>query len=129
MNEKELKTKVNEYFEKYMMVSFDKFLENFNESLEWCRYKDKEIERLNNVIDELEIQLNSRVEIIEEDKKIKKLPYYSLKRIQKAKSKDEWREERIKLLEIIVDDYYKKINEIIDEVNKNKLLKILGGEE
>ena len=47
MSEKELKAKVDEYFEKYMCVSFDKFLENFKEAEEWYRYKDKEIKRLN----------------------------------------------------------------------------------
>jgi len=51
----------------------------------------------------------------EEEKKIpEKLPYYSLEKIQEAKNKDEWREERISLLEKRVSDYHIKINEIID---------------
>jgi len=59
--------------------------------------------------------LNEEVKILEEEKKIpEKLPYYSLEKIQKAKNKDEWREERISLLEKRIDDYHNKINEIID---------------
>ena len=59
--------------------------------------------------------LNSEVEIIEEEKKIpEKLPYYSLEKIQKAKNKDEWREERISLLEKRVEDLHIKMNELLD---------------
>ena len=53
--------------------------------------------------------------IIEEEKKIpEKLPYYSLEKIQKAKSKDEWCEERISLLEKRVEDLHIKMNELLD---------------
>ena len=64
--------------------------------------------------------LNDEVEIIEEDKKIEKLPYYSLEKIQKSKNKDEWHENRLELLEKRINDYHNKINELIDEVNKLK---------
>lgn len=64
--------------------------------------------------------LNDKVEIIEEDKKIKKLPYYSLEKIQKAPTKDIWFDERVSLLEKRVNDYHNKINELIDEVNALK---------
>lgn len=62
--------------------------------------------------------LNEKVEIldkIEEEKKIpKKLPYYSMEKIQKAKNKDEWLEERIKLLEKRVSDLHIKMNDLLD---------------
>ena len=64
--------------------------------------------------------LNDEVEVIEEDKKIEKLPYYSLERIQKAPTKDTWFDERITLLEQRINDYHEVINELIDEVNKLK---------
>ena len=60
------------------------------------------------------------VEIIEEPKKIEKLPYYSLEKIQKSKNKDEWYENRLKLLEKRINDYHDKFNELIDEINNLK---------
>lgn len=51
---------------------------------------------------------------IEEKKIPKKLPYYSLEKIQKAKNKDEWLEERISLLEKRVEDLHIKMNELLD---------------
>ena len=65
-----------------------------------------------------EEELNYGVHIIKEDNKIEKLPYYSLEKIQKAKNKDEWREERISLLEKRIDDYHNKLNEIIEVLNE-----------
>ena len=70
--------------------------------------------------DEIVEFLNDYVEIIEEPKKIEKLPYYSLKKIQKSKSKDEWYEKRLELLEKRINDYHNKINELIDEINNLK---------
>lgn len=67
--------------------------------------------------------LNKKVEVLdllEEQKKIEKLSYYSLKKIQKSKNKDEWYENRLELLEKRINDYHNKINELIDEVNKLK---------
>ena len=64
--------------------------------------------------------LNDEVEIIKEDKKIEKLPYYSLEKIQKSKNKDEYYENRLKLLEKRINDYHNKINELIDEINNLK---------
>lgn len=59
--------------------------------------------------------LNTKVEILEEEKKIpEKLPYYSMEKIQKAKNKDEWREERITLLEKRVNDLHIEMNDLID---------------
>jgi hypothetical protein len=61
------------------------------------------------------MNLDKEVEIIEEEKKIpEKLPYYSLEKIQKAKNKDEWREERISLLEKRVNDLHIKMNDLLD---------------
>jgi hypothetical protein len=62
----------------------------------------------------LAFYLDLQVEIIEEKEIPEKLPYYSIEKIQKAKNKDEWQEERITLLEKRVDDLHIKINEIID---------------
>jgi hypothetical protein len=69
--------------------------------------------------------LNKEIEIIadeepQEHKIPDKLPYYSLEKIQKAKNKDEWREERISLLEKRIDDYHNKINEILDYLEETK---------
>lgn len=64
--------------------------------------------------------INNEVEIIEEPKKIEKLPYYSLEKIQKSKNKDEWYENRLELLEKRINDYHNKINESIDEINNLK---------
>ena len=64
--------------------------------------------------------LNDEIEIIEEPKKIEKLPCYSLVKIQKSKSKDELDENRLKLLEKRINDYHNKINELIDEINNLK---------
>lgn len=66
------------------------------------------------------IDLLDEVEIIEEPKKIEKLPYYSLEKIQKSKSKDKWYENRLELLEKRINDYHNKINELIDEINNLK---------
>ena len=72
-----------------------------------------------NEINSLEV-LNNEVEIIEEPKKIEKLPYYSLEKIQKSKNKDEQYENRLKLLEKRINDYHNKTNELIDEINNLK---------
>ena len=53
-------------------------------------------------------------EVVEEKKIPEKLPYYSLEKIQKAKNKDEWREERISLLEKRVEDLHIKMNDLLD---------------
>lgn len=90
----------------------------FIETAEWGDYKADDCCRLSDfrLID----CLNDYVEIIEEPKKIEKLPYYSLEEIQKSKSKDEWYENRLKLLEKRINDYHNKTNELIDEINKLK---------
>lgn len=65
--------------------------------------------------EETKIFLNGIVEILEEQKKIpEKLPYYSMEKIQKAKNKDEWHEERISLLEKRVNDLHIKMNDLLD---------------
>lgn len=48
--EKKLKAKVDEYFEKYWSVSFDKFLENWEEMEEWLKHYEKEIEKLKVIV-------------------------------------------------------------------------------
>lgn len=48
---------------------------------------------------------------------IKKIPYYSLEKINNAKNLSERREERLALLEKRVDDIHSKTNEIIDYLN------------
>ena len=71
------------------------------------------IEECKNAIDQI-IDFESE-EILEEEKKIpEKLPYYSIKKIQKAKNKDEWLEERIKLLEKRANDLHIKMNDLLD---------------
>lgn len=76
--------------------------------------------KLSLIIDNEYLDLNDEVEIIEEPKKIEKLPYYSLEKIKKSKNKDEWYENRLELLEKRINDYHNKINELIDEINNLK---------
>lgn len=65
--------------------------------------------------------LSDEVEIIEEENKIpEKLPYYSMEKIQKAKNKDEWREERITLLEKRVEDLHIKMNDLLDYLKEKE---------
>lgn len=61
---------------------------------------------------------NDEIEVIEEEKNIEKLPYYSLEKVQKAKNKKEWYEKIVELFEQMTNDYHKKINELTDAVNK-----------
>lgn len=82
-------------------------------------YCKNEMRWFTNEINSLGV-LNDYVEIIEESKKIEKLPYYSLEKIQKSKSKDERYENRLELLEKRINDYHNKINELIDEINNLK---------
>ena len=51
--EKKLKQYVDKYFEKYMMVSFDKFIENWEELQTWNTYKDNKIKELQKENEEL----------------------------------------------------------------------------
>lgn len=51
---------------------------------------------------------------IEEKKIPEKIPYYSMEKIQKAKNKDEWLDERISLLEKRVEDLHIKMNDLLD---------------
>ena len=51
--EKKLKRYVDKYFEKYMMVSFDKFIENWEELQAWDTYKDNKIKILQKENEEL----------------------------------------------------------------------------
>lgn len=64
--------------------------------------------------------LDDEVEILDDEEKglPEKLPYYSLEKIQKAKNEDEWREERISLLEKRVEDLHIKMNDLIDYLEK-----------
>ena len=82
-------------------------------------YCKNEMRWFTNEINSLGV-LSDYVEIIEEPKKIEKLPYYSLEKIQKSKNKNEWYKNRVELLEKRINDYHNKINELIDEVNKLK---------
>ena len=69
-----------------------------------------------------DITLNDEIEILDDEEKglPEKLPYYSLEKIQKAKNEDEWREERISLLEKRVEDLHIKINDLIDYLEKQR---------
>lgn len=52
--EKKLKQYVDKYFEEYMMVSFDKFIENWEELQAWDTYKDNKIKILQKENEELQ---------------------------------------------------------------------------
>lgn len=94
---------------------YDEFYNDYDEISN--NYKAFVYEKLKNEV----WNLNDEVEIIEETKKIEKLPYYSLEKIQKSKNKDEWYESRLELLEKRINDYHNKINELIDEINNLKV--------
>ena len=57
MSEEELRHYVDEYFEKYWSVSFDKFLENQEEADEISEWALKEVKRLKNKNEELKDKL------------------------------------------------------------------------
>lgn len=65
-SEEELRHYVDEYFEKYWCVSFDKFLENLEESEEISEWALKEVKRLKNKNEELKDQLDFSNNIINE---------------------------------------------------------------
>ena len=90
---------------KYIFDTFDKEYQRYQNGVCYGFGEDRR----------LDIILDDEVEIIEEEKEIpEKLPYYSLEKIQKAKNKDEWREERITLLEKRVEDLHIKMNDLLD---------------
>ena len=91
--------------------AIENFVDYYSDEDEWCFNHYVKYENLN---DEVEI-----IEEPQEHKIPEKLPYYSLEKIQKAKNKDEWREERISLLEERINDYHNKINEILDYLEVN----------
>ena len=61
--------------------------------------------------------LNDEVEIIEEDKKIKKLPYYDYKETMSENNRDKFIEKLLEKHDKRLNDYHEKINEIIDYIN------------
>lgn len=92
--------------------------EDFND---YIRKDDKNklaMSFLENHADNLQYFLQDTVDILDDE--IEKIPRYSLEKIQKAKNKDEWREERIILLEKRINDQHIKINELIDVINEMK---------
>lgn len=100
-------------------------IEGWTYKFEWIEHDENYYDKhedidLMSCLSMCEDELNREVEIIEEEKKIKKLPYYNFKEIQKAKNEEEWYEKRIALLEARVNDYHNKTNELIDEINSIK---------
>jgi len=61
-------------------------------------------------LDQLEIQLNSRIEIIEEDKKIEKLEPIDLEPLESIEKQQDYE----------ISTMWNKINEIIDKLNKEE---------
>lgn len=64
--------------------------------------------------------LNDEIEIIEEDKKIERLPHYDYSQIMKCKNKDKFVEKLLEKHDLRLYNYHEKINELIDEVNRLK---------
>ncbi len=100
----------NEIYERYQSITINNLY--YYRVPNKCKFLIDQLSSANDLLDE--------VEIIEEPKKIEKLPYYSLKKIQKSKNKDERYENRLELLEKRINDYHNKINELIDEINNLK---------
>lgn len=77
--ERKLKAKVDEYFEKYMCVSFDKFIENWEDLERYSKEQDKILQQKENIIKEVReyIKDNFFVELYDsrslEHKKISEL--------------------------------------------------------
>lgn len=72
------------------------------------------------IVDELMDSLNDEIEIIEEDKKIKKLPYYDYKEIMSENNRDNSIKKLLEKHDKRLNDYHEKINEIIDRLNKEE---------
>lgn len=64
--------------------------------------------------------LDDDIEIIEEDKKIEKLPHYDYSQIMKCKNKDKFVEKLLEKHDLRLNNYHEKINELIDEINNLK---------
>ena len=65
-------------------------------------------------------KLKNVSKIIEEDKKIKKLPYYDYKEITSENNRDKFIEKLLEKHDKRLNDYHEKINEIIDYLNKEE---------
>ena len=146
MKKEELKKYVDEYFKRYMCAeTLDKFIENWEETENWCEYFRKENEQLHSIIkevreyieehtDNVELNIYGTYEsencvdfkVKEKDKEIERLNDKILKLetdVSIYKDLSNLRQERInKALEYI----YK--NGIID-LNGYDLLKILQGSD
>lgn len=57
--ERKLKAKVDEYFEKYMCVSFDKFIENWEDLERYSKEQDKILQQKENIIKEVREYIES----------------------------------------------------------------------
>lgn len=64
--------------------------------------------------------LNEKVEILEEENKIEKMPYYDYSEIMSSEDNLKTMELMIEKHEKRINDNWEKINEIIDEINKLK---------
>ena len=65
-------------------------------------------------------KLKNVSKIIEEDKKIKKLPYYDYKEITSENNRDKFIEKLLEKHDKRLNDYHEKIDEIIDYLNKEE---------
>lgn len=68
--ERKLKAKVDEYFEKYMCVSFDKFIENWEDLERYSKEQDEILQQKENIIKEVR-------EYIENNKQYAELEDYN----------------------------------------------------
>ena len=103
-DEKKLKEYVDKYFEKYMMVSFDKFIENWEELQAWDTYKDNKIKILQKENEELR---RFRYTIRKDETKIPPVITRTYKR-----EYDEL-QEKIKVADRMLSEFNTKLMEIL----------------
>lgn len=69
MTEEELKKYVDEYFSKYMLIPFEKFIENWEETEQWADYYYKKQHKL-------QARINEAIDLLEEAREHIDLPWY-----------------------------------------------------
>ncbi len=126
MSEGAIKHYINEYFEKYWGVSFDKFLENKEESDEIREWALKEVKRLKNKNEELKGQLEfSKLSNPEMNLRYSKLVNSNRRKInclreENKKLKEQLRQKKniLKAIEIILKADYSSSIDILKYINE-----------
>lgn len=118
MSEEELKHYVDQYFEKYWSVSFDKFLENMEESDEIREWALKEVKRLKNKNEELKDQLEfSKLSNPEMNLRYSKLVNSNRRKINCLREENKKLKEQLRQKENIIKACNNYINKLKDQLD------------